>query len=197
MFTQKTYEQVLEEIKFLAPDSVMLVYARLSQNNENKVILEFRHRKPNGVNLLAMMNADDPAFNQTEPVYCWETWGVTVTQKQLGINFDEFQTETITTKNGKELDVYVLGIVDPQIAGNLLKAEIKEATTPFTKRQMDNPEASIKTNGKGQYLSFEGKPIYRNVSMKFESQVKDVYLQHDAVLDSIDEFELIESSVEA
>lgn len=168
----------------LEKDQVLLVgFQETSNPDEIQAIVV--HSKVNPTlkgsdSLLTQIYKGDPRFNSSSSyIYGWKTGLASEWAAVLGIpkiaDVAEYETQAqFSGKNG-----IVLNILNPvTVNGDELGVEITESTEP-TEYQSKNVATRAKQDGNGNYtITSEGKPIFRNTSVKLLSEVKDTFILH-------------------
>jgi hypothetical protein len=168
----------------LEKDQVLLVgFQETSNPDEIQAIVV--HSKVNPTlkgsdSLLTQIYKGDPRFNSSSShIYGWKTglaseWAAVLDIPKIA-DVAEYETQAqFSGKNG-----IVLNILNPvTVNGDKLGVEITESTEP-TEYQSKNVATRAKQDGNGNYtITSEGKPIFRNTSIKLLSEVKDTFILH-------------------
>jgi hypothetical protein len=140
--------------------------------------------------VLAMMNASDPRFQRGSKTYTWVPATITDVETLLnidGLDIENMEFVSITSKSGKVRQVVPLNILNPEFNGKRLRVEITETTTP-TDWQKANDTGYKVNPATGETLEKDGQKIYRNTRMTINEPVH-TFIQHDRVEVKVEEFE--------
>jgi hypothetical protein len=115
-------------------------------------------------NPLALLNASDAKFNVTSKAR--RAW-LTSEPSDAKIYFPQYASQIDEAAAGDKSTEVFIGELNPSIAGQVLRVELKETTTP-TAYQANNVESTARVNpSTGELQLFEGKPIFSNTRVIF------------------------------
>lgn len=157
-------KSVAAMLEALEAGQTLLVQA--VKTSTDKIQLEFAEKLggAEGVNLLAMFNADDARF-KSGARRAWLTSTVLQASTQFGINFGDDADWTTDPSTGKQ--VLPIGILDPSILKGAvrLRVQVSETTVP-TQYQADNIDKAAKRKGvDGDFITCKGKYIFSNTTV--------------------------------
>lgn len=160
--TNKQIESVLATVAADQP-----VVTHLKRINGGKVSVQLAEKIKGEVNLVSLLNKEDDRFNQQRFSLAWisgtpesviREFKLNVTLKQINALQVATGIPDIKLEEGKtKLN---LGIVNPEINGNVLHVQISEHLSP----QYDGHDPK-RAGADGDFLTFEGKLIYRTTSV--------------------------------
>jgi hypothetical protein len=116
------------------------------------------------VNPLALLNASDDKFNTTSKAR--RAW-LTAEPSDAKTYFPQYASQIDEAAAGDKSTEVFVGDLNPSIAGQVLRVEINETTTP-TAYQASNVESTAKVNpSTGELQLSGGKPIFSNTRVVF------------------------------
>jgi len=168
----------------LKVDDVILTHVERTANGGYRAeFVEHINRGGTGSDdVLAMMNASDPRFQRGSKTYTWVPATITDVETLLnidGLDIENSEFVSITSKAGKVRQVVPLNILNPEFNGNKLRVEITETTTP-TDWQKANGVGHKVNPATNEILLKDGQKIYRNTKMTIKEPVH-TFVQHDRV----------------
>ena len=172
-------------------DDVLLTHIERTANGGYKA--EFvqhisRNNGTEGDDVLAMMNASDPRFQRGSKTYTWTRATLSDLETLLaipGLDIENSDFVTITSKSGKVREVTNLNILNPEFNSKKLSVQITETTEP-TEWQKANDTGYKVNPATSEVLTKDGMNIYRNTKMVL-GEAEHTFIQHDRVEVKIEE----------
>lgn len=171
-------------------DDVLLTHVEKSANGgfRAEFVQNINRGGDTSDDVLAMMNASDPRFQRGSKTYTWTRATLSDLETLLaipGLDIENSDFVTITSKSGKVREVTNLNILNPEFNGKKLSVQITETTEP-TDWQKANDTGYKVNPATSEVLTKDGKNIYRNTKMVL-GQAEHTFIQHDRVEVKIEE----------
>jgi hypothetical protein len=184
---------VMESMKRLRPNQLMMVNARLTSDPE-KVQIEFAEiikRSDRPIGLVGALNKTDSRFNsEVRPRRAWETYQIKEANKAFGVDFANLNYERA---EGDMVERAWIGRTGLTFEGHPLHIQIIETTTA-TDWQAENLHKAAKSNGRGQYYLKDGMPIFSNTQV-VAGKPNHNFVDHNEVSMGVPEyFEVVNDS---
>ncbi len=174
----------------LKVDEVLLTHVEKTANGGFKAefVQNINRSGDTSDDVLAMMNASDPRFKRGSKTYNWTKSTLADLETLLnipGLDIENSDFVTITSKTGKVREVTYLNILNPEYNGQKVRVQITE-TTEATDWQRDNDTGYKVNPATSEVLTKDGKNIYRNTKLVLH-EPNHTYVQHDRVEVKIEE----------
>jgi hypothetical protein len=165
-------------------DDVLLTHVEKSANGgfRAEFVQNINRGGDTSDDVLAMMNASDPRFQRGSKTYTWTRATLSDLETLLaipGLDIENSDFVTITSKSGKVREVTNLNILNPEFNGKKLSVQITETTEP-TDWQKANDTGYKVNPATSEVLTKDGKNIYRNTKMVL-GQAEHNFIQNDRV----------------
>lgn len=150
-------EKFQEQIKFLNEGEVMAVYAERVGENKDVFSVVFRQKRA-GFSLLNITMASHEKFSGGSVRLGRHNFTQKELELHLGVDLSKIKSEKVTYKNGKTVDVYPLGVMNPSVSYGTKKYPLsirRIETTEPTEWERLNMDKSVKQNGKGDFYFTE------------------------------------------
>tara|TARA_R110002012_G_scaffold290829_1_gene485008 strand:+ start:81 stop:674 length:594 start_codon:yes stop_codon:yes gene_type:complete len=171
-------------------DDVLLTHVEKSANGgfRAEFVQNINRGGDTSDDVLAMMNASDPRFQRGSKTYTWTRATLSDLETLLaipGLDIENSDFVTITSKSGKVREVTNLNILNPEFNSKKLSVQITETTEP-TEWQKANDTGYKVNPATSEVLTKDGMNIYRNTKMVL-GEAEHTFIQHDRVEVKIEE----------